>query len=66
MDTNECANSPCRPNEKCINAVGGYRCACPCSRGYQPNKFGIKIELFQIFLKFHLIPSVQEQGINIK
>ncbi len=50
MDINECANNPCRPNEKCINTVGSYRCSCSCSPGYQPDKFGINIELFQIFI----------------
>ncbi len=50
MDINECANNPCQPTEKCINTDGKYRCTCTCSSGYQPNKLGKNIELFQIFI----------------
>ncbi len=48
MDINECAHSPCRPYERCINTDGSYRCII-CSAGYQPNKIGITSEI-QIFI----------------
>jgi hypothetical protein len=64
VDINECANSPCRPNERCINTDGSYRCASACDPGYQLNNFSKIISIF--YFSSHLIPSVQEQGINIK
>ncbi|XP_067136118.1 fibrillin-2-like isoform X2 [Centruroides vittatus] len=43
IDINECVNPGiCRPNQRCINTVGSYRCQnlLTCGGGYEVNEYG--------------------------
>ena len=36
QDIDECKeDDPCQDGERCINIIGGYRCAPNCSAGYE-------------------------------